>query len=350
MRPQYTSCAEHWEEQERLLMRENKSNALSSSLATVNFAPPPCIPPPKDGASSPFLALPAEIRLQIYSWLVLPRKPIDMLPVSIRLQSSSQDYYDYDKWHHLYDRPALADTSKLSLSMRSIDATRYDERYGAKTLRGPHIRSSYSVRADRFRARTMNTTYHCVNVPHIGGLTGLMTTNKQIHIEAAELLYSSYTFDFDTHIEAIIPFLNDLTPFARSCVNSMRVVKRALAYEKEFDRAEWSAAMRYLTSPSSGINLRKLELGVVAGKPGTTGWSDIVQHSAADFLQLRYTDWMQWLRELLEIKGLRTLDVDAIVEHCPPASNSVAMAAYIRFSASIKGGFAEFLREQMVQS
>ena len=351
MRPQYTSCAEHWEVQERLFTAEERkaSQFLTlTSLPTMVHTPPPPSNMAKDATHSPFLRLPTEIRLQIYTLLVLPRKPTDMLPIFERVQSSSQDYYDYDQWHHDYDRPALADPHNLTLLIRTIDGTRYPQRYGPNTPRGPHLRTSYSVRADRFRARTMHTTYQCVNVPRIEDHLGILAASKQIHAEAAELLYSAYTFDFDTHVEAIIPFLSDLTPFARSCVKSIRFVKRALAYEKEFDRAEWSSAMRYLTSSSSNINLRRLELGIVAGRPGPSGWDRIAKYSVQDFRLLREADGMQWLQYLLEIKGLQELDVSAIVEHCPPATNSMAMAGFIRFSASVESGFAQFLREQMV--
>lgn len=177
---------------------------------------------------------------------------------------------------------------------------------------------------------------------------GIMRANKQIHAEAADLLYSTYSFDFDTHVEAIVPFLNDLTPFSRSCIKSIRIVKRALAYEKEFDRCEWSHALRYLTSTSSNIHLRHLSLGIVAGRPGPTGWDRIPTYCAADFKLLGQLESMEWLQYLLEIRGLQELEVSAVVEHCPPATNSIAMARYIQFSASVEGGFREYLRGALV--
>ena len=57
---------------------------------------------------------------------------------------------------------------------------------------------------------------------------------------------------------------------------------------------------------------------------------------------------MQWLQYLLEVKGLQDLDVVAIVEPCPPATNSMAMANWIRFSASVDEGFRGFLRERLL--
>ena len=191
------------------------------------------------------------------------------------------------------------------------------------------------------------TTYHALNAPPTPAAP-LLRTNRAIHAEAAEMLYANYTFDFDTHIEAVVPFLRDLTPLARACIRRIRLVKRALPYEKEFDRAEWTAALRYLTDPATGLCLRALELGVVAGRPGPDGWTDVQRYRASDFDLLKDADDMDWLGPLLELRGLRELDVHAVVEHCPPGSNSNAMARFIRFSASVETGFAEFMREQLL--
>ena len=311
------------------------------------YTPPPP-EPRRANTGSPFLRLPTELRLQIYALLVLPRSPSDLIPSEHKKQSSSRDYYDYVKKQHDSDRPIMADLSNPTLLIRTIDAMQYEQRYGPRFPRGAHIRSTYKIRADRFRARCMTTTYHCLNTPRFEDQLGIMGTCKQIHAEAAELLYSSYTFDFDTHVEAMYTFLNDLTPFSRGCIRSVRLVKKALPYDKEFDRAEWNTALRYLTSSSSNINLRRLEFGIVAGRPGPHGWDRIPTWTAQDFKLLREMEGMQWLQYLLEVKGLQELDVTPIIEHCPPATNSMAMANYIRFSASVETGFAQFLRERLL--
>ena len=311
------------------------------------YTPPPP-EPRRANTGSPFLRLPTELRLQIYALLVLPRTPSDLIPSEHKKQISSRDYYVYAKKQHDSDRPIMAHLSNPTLLIRTIDALHYEQRYGPTYPRGAHTRSTYKIRADRFRARCMTTTYHCLNTPRLEDQLGILGTNKQIHAEAAELLYSSYTFDFDTHVEAMYTFLNDLTPFSRACIRSLRLVKKALPYDKEFDRAEWNTALRYLTSPSSNIHLRKLEFGCVAGRPVTHGWDRIPRWSAQDFELLREMEGMQWLQYLLEVKGLRDLEVVAIVEPCPPATNSMAMANWIRFSASVDEGFRGFLRERLL--
>lgn len=196
----------------------------------------------------------------------------------------------------------------------------------------------------------MQTTYHCVNNPRLEDNLAILRTNKQIHAEAAELLYSTYTFDFDMHVEAMIPFLRDLTPFTRSCIKSVRFVKRALPYLREFDKCEWSNALRYLTNVDNHIHLRRLELGVVAGRPGENGWDRVSTYSAADFSLLKGLEGMEWMQYIEEINGLQELDVQAVIEHCPPVTSSTAMANYVRFSASVETGLAEYLKERMLAS
>lgn len=333
MRPRYTSCAEHFRSQEPSPEREWTTRAAERPAANAK---------PGD---SPFLRLPTEIRLQIYALLILPRQANDLLPSHDKVFSSTQDYFDYEKKQHGTDRPAIANLVNPTLLIRTIDPLRYSQVVGSR-----HARSTYSVRCDRFRARCMKTTYHCVNSPQIGQNMGILGANKQIHAEAAELLYSSYTFDFDTHVEAIEPFLQDLTPFSRSCIKSMRVVKRALAYEKEFDRCEWSTAIGSLSNPDFGLGLQKLDLGVVAGRPGVNGWDFVPVYNAGHFEVLKELEGMEWMRDLLEIKGLQELRVSPIIEHCPPASNSAAIANFIRFSASIEVGLAEFLKGAMLRT
>ncbi|KAK4979444.1 hypothetical protein LTR28_004598, partial [Elasticomyces elasticus] len=144
---------------------------------------------------------------------------------------------------------------------------------------------------------------------------------------------------------AIVPFFSDLTPFARSCVKGMRVVKRALPYEKEFDRCEWSAAFAYL---ANDVCLRTLSLGVVAGKPGPQGWEGVVGYSKHDFRTVQEQDDMQWIQEIVNVRSVKAIDVKGVIEHCPPPM-SMAMARYIKFSASVDVGFGEFLKEEMVR-
>ncbi|CAK3914693.1 Hypothetical predicted protein [Lecanosticta acicola] len=359
MRPLYTSCSEHYAQLDRNLQditspagtsdSDSSRRDCSPRFLTLNTLPRmPSTSPifqKADPTSSPFLRLPTEIRLHIYSLLVLPRHATDLCPSFEKITASTQDYFDYDKKKHGTDLPQSTILSHPTLRIRTVDPTVYKTRYP-----GGHARATYSIRADRFRARCMETTYHCVNNPRIEENLAIMRCNKQIHAEAAELLYGSYTFDFDTHIESIIPFLSDLSPYSRSCIKSIRVVKRALPYLKEFDKCEWHNALRYVTSSNNNIRLRRLELGVVAGRPGENGWDKVSRYNAGDFELLRGTDGMEWMQYLLEIRDLQEVDVEPVIEHCPPSTSSTAMASYVRFSASVGGGFSEWLKGQLLDT
>lgn len=122
------------------------------------------------------------------------------------------------------------------------------------------------------------------------------------------------------------------------------MVKRALPYQKDFDCAEWASAFEYM---AQNLKLKSLSLGIVAGKPGLDGWQTVPPYTSMDFSYMQENDGMEWIQDVLSIKGLCKLDVDAVVEHCPPPM-SKAMATYVRFSASIDTTFAAFLKEQMM--
>ena len=100
---------------------------------------------------------------------------------------------------------------------------------------------------------------------------------------------------------------------------------------------------------AQNLSLRSLSLGIVAGRPGPDGWSTVVPYSVTDFGCLQEADDMEWMQEMMTIKGLCKLDVDAVVEHCPPPM-SQAMATYVRFSASVDSTFAQFLTEKMIRT
>ena len=112
----------------------------------------------------------------------------------------------------------------------------------------------------------MMTTYALAHNPGI--YAAILASCRQCHAEAAPLLYGRHAFSFSTIVEAVEPFLGDLTPYSRSCIREIGLGKRGLPYEREFDRAEWAGACRYLADPASQLlSLRKLEVGDDSRRP-----------------------------------------------------------------------------------
>ena len=250
-------------------------------------------------ASAHFMQIPAEIRLMIYKLL-------------------------------------LVNEQERTLSIRTEDPT---------DCASPHLkqrrRSSYRIMADRFRARSIETTYHLPS--DLAIYPSILGVNRQIHTEASHVLYSEHIFDFDKDVEAVVPFLQDLTTEARSSIKRIHIVKRALPYLKDFDHCEWRSVCAYL---SDSMELVQLGLGVLGGKPASQ-WEAKETYDKSDFYLISRFEGMEWMNQLAAIKGLQHLDVKAHPQHCPPPMSN-AMAFFVTFSASIESGFAEYLRSEMV--
>jgi hypothetical protein len=253
----------------------------------------------------------------------------------------------------------------------SVDETRFVEK---RQMMG----SLLTCMQGPFLTTTTPTTYRVLLSPYTAHLRhtvpSLLALNQQIHAEASKVLYSTYCFSFHTSIEAAVPFLSDLTPQARSHVRHLSFTKKALPYTKEFDRAEWSSLCEYIAlhheaartpdpniPDALGFSLRTLHLNVVAGKPDF-GWDAITPITAADYSTMTRMrrEWgagngvfggvdLEWAEQLMEIKGLKKLNVNALVEHCArPVSEKQAF--WVAFSKSVdEGGFGEWVTGTMVE-
>lgn len=173
----------------------------------------------------------------------------------------------------------------------------------------------------------------------------ILSVNRQLHAEAAHTLYSFYTFDFATDVESVVPFLQDLTPIARSSIKHISIIKRALLYTKDFDRGKWASACTFI---AKNTRLVKLDLGIEGGKPVLHREAQDT-FTAAEFALIVKREDMKWTKSLSAIKGLEVLNVKAYLEHCPPPIDSRAIDFFINFSASIEHGFAEYLRGLMTE-
>jgi hypothetical protein len=192
----------------------------------------------------------------------------------------------------------------------------------------------------------MNTTYICTNLPEDLD-TAILGVCKKTHAEAVGMLYGTYTWEFDTHVEAIPAFFGDLTRHALQCVKRVSLVKRALAYDRSSDLCEWESAASTLSMLLP--RLRVLDLGIVAGMPAS-GWPDIPVWSKRDLeMMVSVLAWrgLEWMKDVAAIqveKGGR-VDVRAVMENCPDVRNSEMLGFWVGVSRSVvEGGFGEWAR------
>ncbi|KAK0638088.1 hypothetical protein DIS24_g10179 [Lasiodiplodia hormozganensis] len=193
--------------------------------------------------SSPFLRLPPEIRLMVYEELLLPPAPKDTRPQP----SANPRNNDQSSGNNVAPPPPPPPPSRLhdarrTLQIRTVDPTSLSP--GSPSSPST-TRPRYLARDPRHRNRTITTTYALLHNP--GLHTSILRTCRQCYTEALPTLYAAHTFDFDTHVEAIVPFLSTLGCVARQNITSIAVVKRVLpAVGQEFDKAEWRAACAYV--------------------------------------------------------------------------------------------------------
>ncbi|KAI1077141.1 hypothetical protein F5B20DRAFT_553330 [Whalleya microplaca] len=204
-------------------------------------------------------------------------------------------------------------------------------------------RSRYYVLARSLHRRCYETTYE-LGTEGVDFCASIMRVNKTIYGETSYILYKRHTFDFGSHIEAIEPFLSDLTPSSRRLIQEISLYKRGPLTMYENDRSEWRSVCRFLRAHGS---IKKLQLVVQGGKPTST-WNGPREFTAAD-LKLLFDikhESLDWVEELAQVKGIEELEILPDVHYCPPPS-STNMIVFAALSASIEKGLTEFLRKQL---
>lgn len=233
----------------------------------------------------------------------------------------------------------LVDPDNKILSIRTEDSLTF-----ASRKHEGRRRFQYETLSDRFHdesAKTTKTTYFLTLNPGI--FPSILRVNRTIYHGASHLLYSAHTFDFGLDVDAVIPFLSDLTPSARSYIKRINIVQRAFLDLKHFDRCEWRRVCAFI---SKNVELDQLGLGIQGGETATP-WKAKDTFTKSDHQMFSTLEGMEWVMQLAEIKGLKDVHVKAHLEHCPlPCSNRETF--FLNFSASIEQGFAAFLKLQML--
>ncbi|KAL3427858.1 autophagy-related protein 3 [Phlyctema vagabunda] len=242
------------------------------------------------------------------------------LPSEIRLM-----IYDY-----LFD-----DKGNDTLAIRHENPSLYHQK--------EHRRRSYRIIGSGLLRQSQLTTYEMTT--DVDFHPSILRVNRKIYQEASHKLYAAHTFDFGKDIEGVVPFFSDLTPQTRCLIPEISLIKRGSVYCRDYDRCEWSTLCGYLRDD---MQLRSMRLVVEGGKP-SLGWAGLPTYSVGDYKTLSMVKYeaLEWVWELLSIKGLRQLDIVPQIHHCPP-SHSAGMAFFASFSATIDTEFASFLRSEML--
>lgn len=232
-------------------------------------------------------------------------------------------------------------------------------------------------RTSMFHRRCHKTTYHLSHIDdddddaentemHVA----ILSVCRLTYHEGSELLYGRHGFDFDTNIEAVVPFLQDRTPYSASLIRNISIYKRGPmpCLGSASEKHEWSYMCRFLASSwvsSSSPNAingevinskhdtavnptRRLRLVVESGKPSQP-WQGIQELAESDIRLLSLVgghDVLEWVTDLAQVQGLAALEVVAD-ERFLPVPKSPEMALYAAMSASIGTGLVPYLRSAM---
>ncbi|KUJ07568.1 uncharacterized protein LY89DRAFT_357804 [Mollisia scopiformis] len=248
---------------------------------------------------SPFMRIPSEIRLMIYELLFI-------------------------------------DNSQRVFQIRNQDPETYKNQ-------PHHQRTGYRIIGRDLVRQSTPTTYTLVNDVELH--TSIMRVNRKVYTETAHMLYSNRTFDFGRDIEAIVPFFSDLSKHTRPFIQEISLVKQGSVYSRDYDRCEWSGVCDFMREY---MRVESLNLTVEGGRP-SLGYAGLPEYSVQDFKTLESVAYepLEWVWQLLSVKGIKKLEIESEIHHCPP-SHSSAMAFFAAFSASIETGFADFLREELI--
>jgi hypothetical protein len=211
--------------------------------------------------------------------------------------------------------------------------------------RAKPFRTNYRVLGKDLVRQSSPTTYCLASDAAI--YTSIMGVNRKIHRETTHLLYGTHSFSFGRDVEAVVPFFSDLTIQTRPLIREISLVKQGSVYSRDYDRCEWSKLCEFL---ADNMKLESLKLTVEGGRP-SLGWEGLPEFTVGDFKtmsDIRYEP-LEWVWEMLPIKGIQNLEISSEIHHCPP-SHSNAMAFFAAFSSSTEKGFAEYLKGQMVKT
>jgi hypothetical protein len=257
-----------------------------------------------------FMRMPAELRLMVYRHLLSPC-------TEDRVYIKTRERY-WKKPEHSRDETPRR-TSYYALDRRSLGRCSYKTTYGLDGGEGEHATAMHPA---------------------------IMAVNRKIYEETTYLLYASHNFHFGQHLDAVGPFIGDLTPSTKNLVHSLslRCFLHSPSCCAASDWRFWSSMSQRLRNLPK---LRKLKLTIQGGRP-TGDWNGPKDLSASDIRLLYATqhECMDWARELAAVESLEDVEIEADVRPMPKPETTTTLI-YAALSASIEGSLIEFLRDEL---
>lgn len=204
------------------------------------------------------------------------------------------------------------------------------------------LRSAYHVQERSFQRPLYQTTYGMKGDKELH--PAILAVNRKLRQEVAHHLYGMHSFHFGTDVEAVVPFLLDMTISTRSIIKEIAVYKKAPSKSAITGDHSWPSTCQFLgTLP----RLRKLKIIVEGGKPKNP-WDGPQDLSVSDIRLLYSTrnECLEWARSLATIHSVE--DVEIIADSKPMAQPTTSSdLIYAAFSASIETTFVEFLKDDL---
>lgn len=255
--------------------------------------------------SPPLLAVPVEIRYMVYQYLLDGGK---------------------DRRISIQSKPGLP----LSKNF---------DHFGSKR------RTPYYIQGKAMDRRVYETTYALApDNTDVQIHPAILAVNRKLRREASEYLYGRHSFHFGDHIEAVAPFLRDLTSPTLELLKEITIRKRPPLRGLETDGSAWLSICKLI---SRLPRLRKLRLIVEGGRPAVE-WDGPRQLSVSDIKLLHATrhECLDWVTGLGMLTTVEEVEICAQLGFMMEPTTSPALV-YAALSASIETALVEYLRTEM---
>lgn len=199
-------------------------------------------------------------------------------------------------------------------------------------------RTVYHVHGKSFDRRLQQTTYGLKAKGKIH--PEILSVNRKIRQEASTFLYGMHSFHFGQDIEAVGPFLQDITPPIRQMLKEITLQIRVPLQAIDLPELQWLSICQSLKHLPA---LQKLKVMVVAGRPSVP-WDGPHALTVSD-LKLLYAirhECLDWIRGLADVGTISQIEICPSFIHAPPPTTTQAIVL-AAFSASIETTLIEFL-------